>query len=70
RVPEELSIIGFDDIPMASWPAYNLTTICQPVDEMIDAAIQIIGDKENGMPVGQTKLLPGKLIVRGSARTA
>ena len=28
RVPEELSIIGFDDIPMASWPAYNLTTIC------------------------------------------
>ncbi|MDX1413304.1 MAG: LacI family DNA-binding transcriptional regulator [Candidatus Promineifilaceae bacterium] len=69
-VPEELSIIGFDDIPMASWPAYNLTTISQPVDEMIDAAIQLIGDKNDGAPRGQTKLLPGKLIVRGSARMA
>jgi DNA-binding LacI/PurR family transcriptional regulator len=70
HVPEELSIIGFDDIPMASWPAYNLTTISQPVDKMIDAAIQLISDKENGSPVGRTKLLPGKLIVRGSARIA
>jgi len=70
RIPEELSIIGFDDIPMANWPAYNLTTISQPVDEMIDAAIDLINDKENGVPTGQIKLLPGKLIVRGSARIA
>ena len=70
RVPQELSIIGFDDIPMACWPAYNLTTICQPVDEMIAATIDLISDKENGIPTGQTKLLPGKLIVRDSARMA
>lgn len=70
RVPEELSIIGFDDIPMASWPAYNLTTIRQPVDEMIDTAVQLVSQKEDGIPTGQIKLLPGELIVRGSARTA
>ncbi len=68
QVPNELSIIGFDDIPMASWPAYNLTTIRQPVDEMIDAAISLLNEKGNGVPTGQTRLLPGKLIVRGSAR--
>lgn len=70
RIPEDLSVIGFDDIPMANWPAYNLTTISQPVDEMIDAAIQLISYEENSIPVGLTKLLPGKLIVRGSARMA
>ena len=29
-VPQELSVIGFDDIPMASWPGYSLTTVRQP----------------------------------------
>ncbi len=70
RVPEELSIIGFDDIPMASWPAYNLTTIRQPVDQMIDAAIELICHKDDDIPTSVTKLLPGELIVRGSARIA
>ena len=53
---------------MANWPAYNLTTISQPVDEMIDTAIKLIIDKEDGIPIGQRRLLPGKLIVRGSTR--
>ncbi len=70
RVPEELSVIGFDDIPMASWPAYNLTTIRQPVDEMIDTAVQLISDRKSGAPAGNTHLLPGELITRGSARIA
>jgi DNA-binding LacI/PurR family transcriptional regulator len=68
RVPEELSIIGFDDIPMASWPAYDLTTIRQPVDDMIAAAIALISERRNGVPAGETVLLPGKLVARGSAR--
>ncbi len=68
RIPEELSIIGFDDIPMASWPAYDLTTIRQPVDQMIDAAIELICHEEDDIPTGVMKLLPGELIVRGSAR--
>lgn len=68
RVPEELSIIGFDDIPMASWPAYDLTTIRQPVDQMINAAIALICHEGDDIPTQKTKLLPGKLIERGSAR--
>lgn len=68
RVAEELSIIGFDDIPMASWPAYDLTTIRQPVAEMIAAAIALISDRRNGVPAGETILLPGQLVDRGSAK--
>ncbi|GIT71189.1 MAG: hypothetical protein Ct9H300mP28_10030 [Pseudomonadota bacterium] len=35
KVPEDISIIGFDDIPMASWPIFNLTTVRQPVNQMV-----------------------------------
>ena len=68
KVPEELSIIGFDDIPIANWPAYDLTTIRQPVDQMIDAVIELICHKDDDIPAGELKLLPGDLVVRGSAR--
>ena len=31
RVPEDVSVVGFDDVPSAAWPAYNLTTFRQRV---------------------------------------
>ncbi len=68
-VPQELSIIGFDDIPMASWSAYSLTTIREPVDEMIDLTMQLLVErleKPDTDPV--IKLMPGTLIRRRSAR--
>ncbi|MGI9372992.1 MAG: substrate-binding domain-containing protein [Hyphomicrobiales bacterium] len=30
-VPNELAIVGFDDIPMSSWPCFQVTTIRNPV---------------------------------------
>jgi DNA-binding LacI/PurR family transcriptional regulator len=35
RVPEDLSVIGFDDVPMAAWLSYDLTTIAQRIPEMV-----------------------------------
>jgi DNA-binding LacI/PurR family transcriptional regulator len=70
RVPEALSIIGFDNIPIATWPAYDLTTIRQPINRMINSALQLVSLKKDEIPTGQIKLLPGELIVRGSARVA
>jgi DNA-binding LacI/PurR family transcriptional regulator len=32
RVPDDLCVVGFDDIPMASWNSYRLTTVRQPVE--------------------------------------
>jgi LacI family transcriptional regulator, galactose operon repressor len=42
RVPEELSIVGFDDIDMAGWEAFNLTTARQPLAEMARAAARLL----------------------------
>lgn len=69
RVPEEVSIIGFDDIPTAAWPAYNLTTIRQPVNRMISATLDLLKERlDNPRAEPVLKLLPGTLVVRGSAR--
>ncbi len=69
RVPEDVSVIGFDDIAAARWAGYDLTTIRQPVEEMVDAAIAAvmagIADPSAVLPRRQ---IPGRLVARGSAR--
>ena len=42
RVPEDVSIVGFDDIFMARWPIYNLSTIRQDIDSMAAAVTAIL----------------------------
>jgi DNA-binding LacI/PurR family transcriptional regulator len=69
RVPEELSIVGFDDMAMASWPAYSLTTFRQPIDRLVDATIEVLLNAiEN--PDGERiiRWIPGTLMQRGSTR--
>lgn len=71
RVPEDVSIIGFDDLPTASWPAYSLTTIREPVNRMIDETLRLLIQRlEDPLAEPVLKLLPGELIARGSARLA
>jgi DNA-binding LacI/PurR family transcriptional regulator len=38
-VPTSISIIGFDDMPLAAWASYRLTTVRQPIAAMIEQAI-------------------------------
>jgi DNA-binding LacI/PurR family transcriptional regulator len=69
RVPEDLSIIGFDDILQAGWPKYDLTTVRQPVERMVDATIELLLSAiEN--PDGERilRMIPPTLAVRSSAR--
>src|SRR5215470_17020351 len=67
RVPEELSIIGFDDIAAAAWPGYSLTTVRQPVPEMIGESIKLLLEQIEGRNPGRKSVrLPGELIVRSS----
>ena len=68
RVPEDLAVVGFDDIPAASWPSYSLTTVRQPVGEMIAKSIELLLEQIDGKRMTPTTVrLPAQLIVRGSA---
>ncbi|QFR96656.1 LacI family DNA-binding transcriptional regulator [Streptomyces tsukubensis] len=42
RVPEDLTVIGFDDIPMASWEAFRLTTVSHDLVEMAAGAARLL----------------------------
>ncbi len=69
RIPEDLSIVGFDDVPTASWPSYELTTVRQPVRQMADeAVIMLLAQIEDPEARPRTHLVPGELIVRKSSR--
>jgi DNA-binding LacI/PurR family transcriptional regulator len=68
RVPEDISVVGFDDIVAAGWSAYELTTIRQPIAEMVDSAAEMLSldDSKSQRPFHKTRLLQGSLIERQS----
>ena len=69
KVPQDVSVIGYDDVTVASWPAYNLTTIRQPANRMVAETVDILLSKiENADARPRRVEIDGPLIVRGSAR--
>ena len=42
RIPEDLSVVGFDDLPMSAWVAPPLTTVAQPLAQMAATATQMV----------------------------
>jgi DNA-binding LacI/PurR family transcriptional regulator len=42
QVPRDVGVIGFDNMAMAAWPAYNLTTIQQPAAKIIVTAVELL----------------------------
>ncbi|MDL1901982.1 substrate-binding domain-containing protein [Anaerolineae bacterium CFX9] len=69
RVGQDISVIGFDDIPMAAWGAYQLTTISQEVDTMIQRTIALMLDRiEKPDAPARIEHVSGRLILRTSVR--
>ena len=69
RVPHDVSVIGFDNIPMADWSAYQLTTISQEVDTMIQHTLQIMLEKiEYPHSPSRLERVAGNLVIRSSVR--
>lgn len=50
RIPEELCVIGFDDIEQAGWSSYNLTTFSPPVDRLAEKVVELAMQHEEGAP--------------------
>jgi len=70
-VPEQLSVVGFDDIPQAAWEAYNLTTLRQPVDLMVNSTVELVLRlADEGRSERASLTIPPELVSRGSARLA
>jgi DNA-binding LacI/PurR family transcriptional regulator len=67
RIPEDLSVVGFDDLPPIRWLIPPLTTIRQPLTEMAAAATTMLVKLAQGEPPAQRRVELGTdLVVRGS----
>jgi DNA-binding LacI/PurR family transcriptional regulator len=69
RVPDDISVVGFDDLPESRWIAPALTTIRQPLSEMAAGALHLLvrmmaGDR----PEGTRTELSTRLVERSSTR--
>jgi DNA-binding LacI/PurR family transcriptional regulator len=69
HVPDDLSIIGFDDIPQAAWHAYQLTTFRQPVGMLTNQVMEIIRQRAAAPESPRAAFtLPATLVVRRTVR--
>ncbi|WP_188197172.1 LacI family DNA-binding transcriptional regulator [Nonomuraea sp. SYSU D8015] len=67
RIPDDLSVVGFDDLPPTQWAVPPLTTIRQPLTEMAAAAAAMLVKLAQGEPLQQYRVELGtELIIRGS----
>jgi DNA-binding LacI/PurR family transcriptional regulator len=69
KIPDQLSVIGFDNIPLAGFAHYALTTVDQNVNLMATEAVRMLLAAIKGhLDPPQTRTIPCALILRSSVR--
>jgi LacI family transcriptional regulator len=67
RVPEDLSVVGYDDLPISRWIGPPLTTVRQPLQEMASTATRMVLDLAEGSTPTNLRIdLAIELVVRES----
>jgi DNA-binding LacI/PurR family transcriptional regulator len=67
RVPDDFSIVGFDGVPLRIRPAYTLTTIRAPWEQVAATAVDLLMDLIEGGKVAQETMLPVELVAGDTA---
>ncbi|MBM6405344.1 LacI family DNA-binding transcriptional regulator [Phycicoccus sp. CSK15P-2] len=66
-VPDDVSLVGYDDAPVARLTDPELTTVHQPVTRMGQVMVDLLVDRLSGVEVPRETVLQTRLVVRGSA---
>jgi LacI family transcriptional regulator len=69
RVPEDVWIVGFDDTEMASWAAFDLTTVRQPIPQLAEVGLQLLLSRlaDRAAPYASRRLPAGMVVRRSTA---
>lgn len=67
-IPGNIGFLGFNDMEMAGWKAYDLTTIRQPIADIIQRAVEVIIGMDEATAKPTTQLYPCVVVERGSLR--
>lgn len=68
-VPDDVGVIGLNDMEMASWENINLTTIHQPIRQIVDSSVDLMVamlDEPNRYP--EARVFPCRVVERGTLR--
>ena len=69
RVPEDVCVVGYDDVPIAAWPSYDLTTVRQPINQMVEETVSIVMKAIDNPDMERRRIyLDGPLKIRGTTR--
>lgn len=70
RVPDDISVVGYDDVPVAGLASYELTTIRQPIPQMVDVTVKVLGldSPKIRKPRNKIHFLEGVMIERNTVR--
>ena len=69
RIPQDISLFGFDDAPSAKWLEPGLSTVYLPIDNMIVTAIDQAIKLANGEPIETIPPFTGTLVLRDTVTT-
>ncbi|MBK1793263.1 LacI family DNA-binding transcriptional regulator [Devosia sp. WQ 349] len=68
RVPQDVSVIGFDDMQMSSWPLIDLSTVRQPLDRLGEGAVDLLIQRIKAPGISrEDRVVPVSLVPRGSS---
>jgi DNA-binding LacI/PurR family transcriptional regulator len=66
RIPQDVRVAGFDDVPQASWGAYQLTSVSQAIEPMVSATVKLLIDQVKGEVSQSTVVIPCNFVARAS----
>jgi LacI family transcriptional regulator len=67
RVPDEIALIGYDDLPLAAYATPPLTSVHQPIGEMGAHAVRLLVEQIRGQGPATSVRLPARLVIRASS---
>ena len=66
-VPGDVAVAGFDDVPIAAWAAYDLTSFRQPLTEMVVRTVEVLMERiADDAVLPRRHILDGTLVRRSS----
>lgn len=64
----DIAVVGYDDIPLASWPSYKLTSFSQPAEAMVKSTVDlVIKHIESEHIEAEEIIIEGALVIRASS---
>jgi DNA-binding LacI/PurR family transcriptional regulator len=69
KIPEDVSVVGYDDVPPSSWSSYDLTTVKQKADKLVGETVRILVESIEGKDTKTKKLkIESPLVIRKSTK--